>query len=431
MNSLHIYTERNSSRLSYVVGHLFHNMLGLDVFIHDHHERIEDAPCIWYGQEYNTHPGFINIYAEGLLYRNGPEQVNPEVMRTGPDILIYPAPDQRFEVPMDIFSATFLLLSRMEEYGHEGFRFDPTKSLNYKEGFLMLPVIDVWAHELGNMLTSGFPGLQVKRPSFSLLPTYDIDHAWAFRNKSIFKKIGGTIRDILTLSIPSLSARMKTWFLRHEDPYFTFRKLWDVHSKSDSKPMYFFLMGPETKLSLSPKVIGELKDVILACSKQGTIGIHPSRSSNENQDLLKSEIDSLSETSDQTIMKSRQHYLEMRLPQTYRILIENGILEDYTMGYAEEVGFRAGTSMPFKWYDLEREEATDLTIVPFCVMDQTLKQYLSLTPQQAMILIDELMDSLKQVNGQFTFIWHNSSLSKLQGWQPWIQVYHYLTNIQE
>jgi hypothetical protein len=71
------------------------------------------------------------------------------------------------------------------------------------------------------------------------------------------------------------------------------------------------------------------------------IGIHPSFVSNISRDKLKEEIKKLSLIVQKRITCSRQHYLRLELPVTYRKLIEQGIEEDYTMGYNTYPGFRA------------------------------------------------------------------------------------------
>ncbi len=43
----------------------------------------------------------------------------------------------------------------------------------------------------------------------------------------------------------------------------------------------------------------------------------------------------------------------MALPQTYAALIALGIHTDYSMGYGTHLGFRAGTSRSFYWYQLD------------------------------------------------------------------------------
>ena len=68
-----------------------------------------------------------------------------------------------------------------------------------------------------------------------------------------------------------------------------------------------------------------------------------------------------------------------------------GIVEDYSMGYPSHAGFRAGTCNPFRFYDLPGERESELQIMPFQVMDRTLKDYMKLTPGEAVNKIKDII----------------------------------------
>lgn len=123
---------------------------------------------------------------------------------------------------------------------------------------------------------------------------------------------------------------------------------------------------------------------------------------------------------------SRQHFLKLRFPETYRRLLAVGIREDWTMGYAEETGFRASIATPFRWFDVEKNEETPLIIHPFQAMDVTLKQYLQLTPEAATERLRTLIHTTQQVGGTFTTLWHNDNLAEIDDWKGWRAVYEQL-----
>jgi hypothetical protein len=93
------------------------------------------------------------------------------------------------------------------------------------------------------------------------------------------------------------------------------------------------------------------------------------------------------------------------------------------MGYATHIGFRAGTSLPFRFYDLGREEETGLLLHPFAVMDVTLRQYMRLRPDEAKVRIERLIDKVRITGGIFTSLWHNESLSEESEWKGWREVF--------
>jgi hypothetical protein len=123
------------------------------------------------------------------------------------------------------------------------------------------------------------------------------------------------------------------------------------------------------------------------------------------------------------VTKSRQHFLKLTLPETYRNLIDLDITDDYTMGFASQVGFRASICSPFNFYDLDMELETKLKIHPFAVMEGTLKYYMNVQPEDAMQKIKPLIDQAKAVNGNFISLWHNDTLSDQKLWQGWRSVY--------
>jgi hypothetical protein len=157
-----------------------------------------------------------------------------------------------------------------------------------------------------------------------------------------------------------------------------------------------------------------------------SVGIHPSYNTIEHPALLKKEIRNLRTVLNKDITSSRQHFLRIVLPSTYRNLIEHDITDDYSMGYAALPGFRAGICTPFNFYDLDLEMETKLRIHPFAVMDGTLNDYLGLTPADAIDEIKSLIREVKKVDGTFISLWHNESLSEKKRWKGWKRVYEQL-----
>ena len=118
-------------------------------------------------------------------------------------------------------------------------------------------------------------------------------------------------------------------------------------------------------------------------------------------------------------LHARLHYIHLRLPYTYRILQQIGISHDWSMGYPDAIGFRAGTSKPFIWYDLGLEKCTGLTIHPFCIMDVTCKNYLNLSYDISISKANHLKQMLQSLGGTFCFIFHNESVSNSFPWRGW------------
>jgi hypothetical protein len=188
--------------------------------------------------------------------------------------------------------------------------------------------------------------------------------------------------------------------------------------------VYFFLSGDygnfDVNYALKTRAFRKL---LRTMSDDRQIGIHPSYRSNQSFEILKEEYDVFSEILGKRPEISRQHFLIVKMPETYNRIISLGIKHDYSMGFASRPGFRAGTSRPFRFYDLKNEKETDLTIHPFVMMDVTLRQYLKLDVAVAMEKVTDMSDKLRSVNGLFTLLWHNESLCNTGEWKGWDRVF--------
>jgi hypothetical protein len=107
-----------------------------------------------------------------------------------------------------------------------------------------------------------------------------------------------------------------------------------------------------------------------------------------------------------------------------------GIAEEYSMGYPDEPGFRAGIARPFYFYDVSEDKQTGLKVVPFQVMDGTLYKYKNLDPEASKELILKLITETRKVGGLFVSIWHNTSLLDCKEWQGWREVFEYMIKTQ-
>ena len=123
------------------------------------------------------------------------------------------------------------------------------------------------------------------------------------------------------------------------------------------------------------------------------------------------------------VSKSRQLFLIMSLPRSYQRLVELDIKDDYTMGYASQVGFRAGTSNTFRFYDLESDAVTSLNVHPFAVMDGTLKDYLNYSITDSYNLVSKVIDEIKKFHGTFIYLTHNETLGGQKRWVGWPDLY--------
>ena len=124
------------------------------------------------------------------------------------------------------------------------------------------------------------------------------------------------------------------------------------------------------------------------------------------------------------VLHSRQHFLKMQFPKTFRQLVELGIQHEYSMGYASQPGFRASICTPFPFYDVELEEEVPLMMHPFSVMEYTFTENLRLSPDESLEEMKKYIDVTRQFSGEMITVWHNRTFSeKDPAWKGWNHVY--------
>ncbi len=422
-----LYTEKITPRLDYIVGLILGKLLGLNYSVTCSLEEFNDfkGACINYSDRQLDN--CLRIVPCGLLSETGIKKQMVEVDEWEGLKILFPS-NINGAFPFDLFAACFYMVSRYEEYlpfnADEHGRFKATQSIAWQQGFLEKPVVNLWTQKLKDMLLGKYPDLPVRQGKFTYISTIDIDNAWAFKNKGFLRASGAMLRSFFQLNFSDLKYRISVLRRKSSDPYYTYDYLEKQEKKYGFSSIYFFLVGKygryDTNISFSNK---NFRNLILQKSKKGTIGVHPSYRSNEVPGELKKEVWKLNGLLGEEIQKSRQHFLMIRFPDTFERLIEVGLSEDYSLGYASHIGFRAGICTPFHFYDLRKEEKTKLIMVPFMVMDITMQQYMGLTPVQAEQEIRKMIDSVKAVDGTFVSLWHNESLSGTGIWKDWREVY--------
>lgn len=303
-------------------------------------------------------------------------------------------------------------------------RYTTTESLAYQKGFLQKPLVNIWAQKIKEAILKKYPATHFKEGEYKYISTIDVDNAYAYLEKGLMRTIGAFSRSLVNLDFEGFFERARVMSGFQHDPYDTFDYQLKLHQEKKVKSIYFLLLGEYGENDKNvPTDSKKFQSLIKSLADYSEVGIHPSYASNKNQNRLKTELNLLNKILKREVTKSRQHFLKLRLPGTYRILIDLDIKDDYSMGYASVVGFRASICTPFNFYDLDLERTTSLVIHPFAVMDATLKYYMKVNPTEAMNHIKPLIDEVKAVKGTFISLWHNESMSENKTWKGWLTVY--------
>ncbi len=435
-----ILVPKITNRLYYIFELMLKEELGIDFkFTTDKDSYLSHEGAKLHYDKYPM-PEESGLYqqAANILFEHDIADQDVKICNYKDSKAIYPVFNDKSLFSFDIFAASFYIISRYEEYlphvSDNYNRFQPQDSILYKMEMMEKPVINLWSIDLGDELVARYPEITLKKKTFRFVPTYDVDAAWAYRNKGFFRTTLSLCRDILRFDKNEIKYRWDVLRKKKMDPFDTFEYQIKLQKELKLSPLYFILCGDyntnDKNISIRNK---EFQQLIKHLGDYALVGIHPSFSSYLNKNKIKEEITRLSDVLNREVTISRQHFLRLSLPSSYQILIELDITDDYTMGYASQAGFRAGYADTFKFFDLENDMKTKLNIHPFALMDGTMRDYLNLDVQESYEKAKKLVDEVKNVNGTFILLWHNETLSGEKRWEGWITLYRkildYATNL--
>ncbi len=424
-----IYSHSVSPRLQYIVdflSHYYRLQLKL-VYDEEKFKSATDTCKINYGYHPLAYDELF-IHSHVLLFESSIRPVKIECFeRNGYKAFFKTEGHTGF----DIFAAIFYLLTRYEEYlphqTDEYGRYAHENSVAFREGFLQLPLINIWLEDFRKLLGERNPEfLQTKEEgSFSFIPTYDIDMAWVFRNKGFKRNAGGILLLFLKGKFRRMMHRIRVARRKKTDPYDAYDWMDQLHGRHQLNPIYFFLVAKD--IGHYDKNIDtenpEFRELVRSIASRYETGLHPSWASGDAPSLLPKEKKVLENIIDKKVDSSRQHFIRFHLPTTYQHLLSCGITEEYSMGYGSINGFRASIASSFYWYDLKAEEKTRLQVHPFCFMDANAYYEQHLTPEAALEELLQFYKLISEVNGTMITIWHNSFLGTSPEFKGWKEVY--------
>ena len=285
------------------------------------------------------------------------------------------------------------------------------------------PEVELLALKLSELL-----GLDFNMNRYSFQPTIDIDVAFAFKGRSSLKSFLNSIRDLILLNWKRFALRIKVLNGKSVDPYDTYKWIDDLHKKYNLQSKAFILFADKKKpydVSLPESILENL------IADLGDWDIHWHPSYHAMSSLQKKDVEVFSKEKSNFPCNSstvRAHFLRCDV-RHWSQLVELGVKEDYSLGYARFPGFRSGMCRPYPAYDLLKDEELPLTIYPVVVMDSSLKSYMNLSPEKAIEVVSKLNHEVRNVGGQMITIFHNTSVSDFEEWKGWRKAYEEIVDL--
>ena len=319
----------------------------------------------------------------------GKELIVPELKKP---VVEQPAEGKTI-IRTDLVYAVFFFTSRAEELLHterdEHGRFAARFSILAQKSRLQIPRLDEYARLVLKQLDLPLPD-----PGFGhIYLTHDIDAISQYR--SLRGALGGLRRG----ESKQVLAALKDI---HNDPLYTFPWLLEQDTQVPSAEMIYFVKHTRGKGYDYPQYCLRGRDF-----KQLK---HMLRHNNVYMGIHGSYYGSIPPIRYSRMY--RAHYLRCSIDQMQR-LADAGYTDDFTMGFADQAGFRLQTSRAVRWINPKTMQLTNLTLHPLLIMDNTLSQgnYMNLNEDEAYFLCERLIEKVKLHHGDLCLLWHNSNIN--------------------
>ncbi len=326
----------------------------------------------------------------------------------------------------DLIASTYFLISRYEEMVRKDVRdvhgrFPGKESLPYRAGFIDSPLVEEYGKLLRVQLRD--VGLKISEPPTKIRKiflTHDVDQLSHYRNLRGF--VGGLLRGIQRPKEGNKAIKSYFGGLKN-DPWYTLPWLFKMDNSvrqilgNDRCELVTFIkVGGGTRKEDKPFITHHIQDfqsLITLCKKKNvTFALHASYEAGVDPTRIIEEKKHLERVSKRKTEYNRNHFLNSREPEDMTALIDAGITDDFTLGYADVAGFRLGTCRLVKWINPKTRQLTTLTLHPLTMMDGTLsdKRYMNLNAHDAFEYCIRLINMVESWNGEFVSLWHNTSV---------------------
>lgn len=290
---------------------------------------------------------------------------------------------------------------RKEEYGskisdrYDRFPYYASECRNIFE-----PHVSKYLHEQGYHVE--YP----ENKPFAVCLTHDIDE--------VYSPIGGKsiaalrqLRDArYSECIHSLGAMRS-----RKMPLWNFSRIMAVEEAYGARSSFFFMVQDPGSRDFAYR-IEDCEEIIKELSDRGwDVGLHGGCTAYNDPVEMSEKKARLEHVLGKKVVGYRNHYIRMRVPDTWEHIANAGFEYDTTLGYADCIGFRNGMCHPFRPFNLRTGEEIDIFEIPLAIMDTTLFFRMHMDFQRAWALTEQIIDTVERYHGVLTVLWHNTHFS--------------------
>lgn len=414
-----IFINNINSRKEYIFRHIFKRLLEIPYqFTSDLSDFIaHDGPKFSYGNKPLGDEFFIWSY--GLLQEVGIDVHDIEVQQWNELPIFFKSPD-RGDLPFDIFSASFYLLTRYEEYlpqvKDQLGRFSATSSIAAQNNFLEIPVVDLWIKRFKEELEKRFDLTLTHKRETKIIVAIETATVFKYKNRAVYPSLKMIYGSMVKLKFKDIIKQIGVHLGIAKDPYNVYDILLRVYKESQEelpkqlrryrKILFFFHLGDYNSVddgityrnSKYQELIKHVNDYV-------DIGLRFSFHNDVSK--INKESQRFESLTNRRLTSTMTAFSKISMPGHYKNVVDIEKMEDYSMGYTNAPGYRASTSHSFYFYDLDYEVQTPLKVVPYALHYGSIEHYM-LNGQQA--IVDQLLKYAHLTAGNFIVMFDNAQL---------------------
>ncbi|MDQ7915976.1 carbohydrate esterase [Mesonia sp. MT50] len=422
-----IYVKTLTPRINYTFKQVCANILGYEIGFTSKIEEFvaHEGMKLSYGKQKMGNEFFIQ--EAGLLNEQGFSDVDLKFYSWDKTTCFFKV-SERSDIPYDIFSASFYLLSRYEEYlphvKDDFGRYPFEESIGYKHDFLEQPVVDLWAYKFNTLLCERFSKDNSVKRKFQNKNVLAVSEAYKYRKKGLVRSIGASLRDFFKLDVSDLIERFKVLFFITKDPYDIYDGLVKESKQNHYKWHFLFQLS---NYSINSKNVSYNKikyhTLIKSMGDYGEIGLLPGYEALYSFATLKLEKKRWESIVNRPLSFVGSYNFDLNLPTLYNNFDKLEIEQDFSMSYAEAVGFRAGTCTSFLYYDINFERISPLVLEPVVFNSNCIKHH---TFFELKTQLEKIKEDVEKVGGSLNILMNNKDFDDWNKERKYLNLITYL-----
>jgi len=406
------YIPKESPRINFVFKHICKRILKLDVKFTTKVEPFIAFKGVKFSYAKKQLGKEIFIEQHGLLVEQDFSDMDIKVGEWK-GIPCFFKTSSKSSIPYDIFSASFYLLTRYEEYQpyvkdiSEGYPIE--ESIGYQNDFINRPVVDEWAYAFRDVLKEKFPKHEFPERKGKNKSIIAVEEVFAYAQKGFVRQVGGFFKDLSKLQLKPIFKRIISLIQFKADPLNVYDELVDFYQKNELPMHFMFQLSNYSRYSKNLSYNRTTyQRIIKSIGDYADLGLLIGFEAIQDKDIFIKEKKRweqiVNEQLDNVLIKRHS----INFPDAYKNMEKLNLSTDYSMGYKKMLGFRAGTCTPFLFYDLDLEQVFPLTIYP-CAFNSIALE--TMDEKEVIDQIKIIKKSIQQVNGNFLGIFENKDFS--------------------